>query len=416
MGRIGSPAATAALVAGVLVAGAAATPGPRAQMMVQAPPPGKYEILSGARTVSFPFEVSMNWILVPVRVNGSGPFHLILDTGMPVNGAILFDGPEAQALGLGDAAAGKGCGAAVSAEGPATTLDLPGLRLTNETVAVMPPPGKPGTKLPAADGVIGLSLFGPFAVRIDYDAMIITLTEADAFSPAAGLAPTPFSGDPDPMVEIECAVEQADGRVVPAVLVVDTGASHAASLNVEPGSALTLPTKTIEVSLGQTYAGERLGRVGRIESLRIGGAVLRNVVASFPSSPLEGMGAVEKDGNLGNGLLRRFNTTFDFARNRMFLEPNSRFNDLFEYDMTGMQFVRTQDGPLEVTRVVPGSPADEAGIAAGDVILAVDGTPAGDQDGDDLFGWLREEGRVMTLRLAREGTEREVTLALRRLI
>jgi hypothetical protein len=377
-------------------------------MSIQAPPPGEYEILSGARTVSFPFEVSVNWILVPVRVNGSEPIHLILDTGMPMYGAVLFDGPEAKALGLG--------GAAASAEAPTTTLELPGLRLTNETVAVMPPPGKPGTRLPAADGIIGLSLFDPFAVGIDYDAMTITLTEADAFSPPAGLAPIPFSGEPDPMVEIECAVEQADGSVTPVVLVVDTGASHAASLNVEPGSALALPQKTIEVSLGQTYAGERLGRVGRVRSVRIGDTVLRDVVASFPSSPREGMGAVERDGNLGNGLLRRFNVTFDFARSRMFLEPNSRFGDPFEYDMSGMQFVMTEAGPLEVTRVIPGSPADEAGIAAGDTILAVDGAPAGDQDRDDLFGRLREEGRVMTLRVVRTGTERDVTLALRRLI
>jgi hypothetical protein len=383
-----------------LLACAVVTPGPKCQMSVPAPPPGEYEILSGERTVTLPFETSANWVLVPVSVNGSEPFRLILDTGMPMNGAILFDGPRAQAA-AGDAT---------------NVLELPGLRLTGQTVMVMPPPGRPGMKPPAADGIIGLSLFGPFVVRIDYDAMTVTLTEAQAFVDPPGLAPIPLSFGPHGMVQAECRIEQADGQIVPALLVVDTGASHTVSLNVIPGSALALPEATVEVSLGMTYVGERMGRVGRVRSVRIGDFTLGGVVASFPSSPQEGVGAVEKDGNLGSGILRRFTATYDYSRSRLFVEPNSRFDDAFEHEMSGMQVMRTTAGPLEVMRVVAGSPADEAGIAQGDTITAVDGTPAADLDWDDLFSRLRVEGSVMTFDVARGASERAVTLTLRRLI
>jgi hypothetical protein len=400
-----------------LLASAMATPGPRCQMSVQVPPPGRYEILSGARTVAFPFEMSANWILVPVRVNGSEPLNLILDTGMPMHGAILFDGPKARALGLGGATAGAVCGTtAASAVEPSAVLELPGLRLTGQTVMVMPPPGRPGAKSPPADGVIGLSLLGPFAVRIDCDAMTVMLTEAPVFVDPPGLAPIPLSAGPAGMMQIECGIEQADGRVVPALLIVDTGASHAVSLNVKPGSALALPETTIETSLGATYMGERLGRVGRVKSVRVGGVTLRGVVAAFPSSPSEGVGAVEKDGNLGNGILLRFNTTFDYSRSRLFLEPNARFDDPFEHEMSGMQLVGTAQGPYEVARVVPGSPADEAGISPGDRITAIDGAPAGDLSWDDLRALLREEGRVVAFRVEGAGSERTVTLTLRRLV
>jgi hypothetical protein len=412
MRGISVPVATAALLVT-----AVAAPVARCQVHIQAPPPGRYEILSGGDTVSFPFRTSANWVLVPVSVNGSEPLHLILDTGMPMHGAILFDGPRAAALDLGAAPADEGGNtAAVTTQQPSAVLELPGLRLTGQTVMVMPPPGRPGSKPPAADGIIGLSLFDPFVVHIDYDAMTVTLTEAQAFVDPPGLVPIPLSFGPHGMVQTECGIEQADGQVVPALLVVDTGASHTVSLNVGPGSALILPETTIEVSLGMTYMGERMGRVGRVRSVRIGDFALGDVVASFPSSPQEGMGAVEKDGNLGSGILRRFNATYDYSRNRLFVEPNSRFGDAFEHEMSGMQLVGTAAGPYEVMRVVPGSPADEAGIAPGDLITAFDGVPAADPTWDDLFARFREEGSVMTVLVTGSEGERAVTLTLRRLI
>jgi membrane-associated protease RseP (regulator of RpoE activity) len=61
---------------------------------------------------------------------------------------------------------------------------------------------------------------------------------------------------------------------------------------------------------------------------------------------------------------------------------------------------------LTVMDVVPESPAAEAGLARGDVIVAIDGRPATSA----LLSADRAPGRTVTLRILRDGTERDVRL------
>jgi membrane-associated protease RseP (regulator of RpoE activity) len=61
---------------------------------------------------------------------------------------------------------------------------------------------------------------------------------------------------------------------------------------------------------------------------------------------------------------------------------------------------------LTVMDVVPESPAAEAGVARGDVIVAIDGRPATSA----LLSADRAPGQTVTLRILRDGTERDVRL------
>ncbi len=62
--------------------------------------------------------------------------------------------------------------------------------------------------------------------------------------------------------------------------------------------------------------------------------------------------------------------------------------------------------------LVPGGPAEKAGLAAGDVILALDGTAVA--DGSELIVAIRAHapGDTVTLRVRHDGAERDVTLTL----
>ena len=81
---------------------------------------------------------------------------------------------------------------------------------------------------------------------------------------------------------------------------------------------------------------------------------------------------------MGGDILRRFKVIFDYTRKRMILEPNSQFDESFEYDMSGISL--TAEGRdykiLRVGRVFEDTPAAEAGLRDGDQILAVDGKPS----------------------------------------
>jgi serine protease Do len=70
---------------------------------------------------------------------------------------------------------------------------------------------------------------------------------------------------------------------------------------------------------------------------------------------------------------------------------------------------------VEVVEVMPGSPAERAGLRAEDLILAVDGSPvSGVDDLHRLMGGERID-RPCTLTVAREGSERELLLTPREL-
>ena len=70
---------------------------------------------------------------------------------------------------------------------------------------------------------------------------------------------------------------------------------------------------------------------------------------------------------------------------------------------------------VEVVEVMPGSPAERAGLRPEDLILAVDGAPVSGVD--DLHRLMDGDhiGRACTLAIARDGEERELLLTPREL-
>jgi C-terminal processing protease CtpA/Prc len=81
-------------------------------------------------------------------------------------------------------------------------------------------------------------------------------------------------------------------------------------------------------------------------------------------------------GNIGGIILSRFTMTLDYAHRVIYMEPNSIFGSWITGDRTGLAVLVTKPGALQVTSVVKGGPADSAGIAVDDTIVAVDGMPA----------------------------------------
>jgi carboxyl-terminal processing protease len=80
--------------------------------------------------------------------------------------------------------------------------------------------------------------------------------------------------------------------------------------------------------------------------------------------------------------------------------------------VAGLELERDGSRPLWVRYVEPASPAAAQGVARGDQVLAINGRAAGEIVAADDFSALTAttEGQVLTLRLARGGVERTVTL------
>lgn len=65
---------------------------------------------------------------------------------------------------------------------------------------------------------------------------------------------------------------------------------------------------------------------------------------------------------------------------------------------------------VEITNVYKDSPAEKAGLKAGDVLLSVDGREIGDEDLSEIVTWIKgEKGTEVTLGVYRDGEELELT-------
>src|SRR5262245_2519633 len=310
-----------------------------------------------ATSALVPFRFVLNEVRVAALINGAGPFHLILDAGMPVPGTILFRSAAVDALELEDSggrvqlAGGGGTGEtteAVVAKGASVALG--DLRMTNVAAMVLPDPPQ---MTPGIDGVIGGALFFHYVVRIDVDRDRLELIDPKGYAPPPGACVVPLVRVPGAaFVDVRIAIE--DGEPIPARVVVDLGAGHALSLNTRDDGTLAPPTDAIEAPVGRGLSGEMLGRIGRVRRVELGAFALEDVLVSFPVKEHMHPGGFDfRDGNLGMGILKRFVMTFDYASNRLVLEKGAHFGDPFEHDMSGLSWDLFKDGTVSVRAVLP---------------------------------------------------------------
>ncbi len=374
----------------------------------------------GKTSVTLPLETRSALVLLPVSINGSEPFSVVLDTGMPVPGVILYDSDRVKSLklplGPGRARVGGAGGRGQTFEtriAQGSTLRIGEAEIAGATVTVLP-------SIPSLsamhDGIIGMSVFRNFTVTIDHDREVIVLTPPGRFPPPDGATEVPLqlAGN---VAYVKADLVTRSGSLAPLQLLLDLGATHPVSLNVTSSDSIRVPEGAPATRIGRGVSGAVTGRVGRIAGLVLGGHRLTEVVATFPDPEFENPRKLDsRNGNLGSGVLGRFNVTLDYTAKKMYLVPNRRFAEPFEWDMSGLVCEAGAQGELAVVAVAPGSPAAQAGIEEGDAVIALDGEPVSSRDFFKLRERFRRDGAQVRVGVRHGGAERTVTLRLSRLL
>jgi hypothetical protein len=365
------------------------------------------EIVSPDGKATIPFRLVNNHVVFPLTIQGTR-LDMILDTGMPMEGLLLYRTPRLApvkldlAEGVKARIGGAGAtGAPIEADmAQGLAVEAGDLRLRNVSALVAPPMAAFSSY---HDGVIGAALFNRFVVALDYDAGRITLSNPATWEPPAGAVSVPLTFvHNNPYAEI--AVVTADGRRLSSSVVVDLGAAHPISLNLGSIDGLEAPAGTVHAIIGRGVAGTVKGQVGRLAALEIGGLRLDQIVATFPDPESQHPGGMdEHGGNLGDGVLQRFNVAFDYSRKRMTLVPNRRFREPFEWDMSGLSLQADDKGGVVIEAVIDRSPAGEAGLRAGDVVTRVNGKDLAVADLFALRDRLRKAGEAVELTVRRDG-------------
>lgn len=356
------------------------------------------------------FQLIRNLVIIPVYVNGKGPYNFILDTGVgpmivtdsviaqdlsggklrPIKISGLGDGPEIDALLSNEVAAGVG--RAEISYIPTAILKEDLLSLSNFV----------GIKI---SGLLGYYFFRSFVVRINYSAKRLVFSTAETRSKIKGERVPLSLMNYKPYVNVN--VLSPELGTVNLKVLVDNGASHALSLETLKGNPFPVPSNNIRANLGIGLGGPISGSLGRTSALQIGSFSFKDVITSYPKYNAAAIKSylANRNGNLGADILTRFSVTFDYADSAVYLKANSMFKRPFEHDMSGIElYVDDVKHRFFVNRVEPGSPADEAGIAAGDEILTVNFSKAGSLTLDDLNKLLKSgDGRPVYMSINRIG-------------
>lgn len=360
-------------------------------------------------------------VFVPVRVGGAGPLSFLLDTGTV--GTILsrkqaeslhlkVDGKE-PAYGIGDGSLSMG----VAKE---ARLEVPGLEASQESVGVYAFDDLDQAIGRRIDGVLGASVFKHNVVELDYLSRTIRFFDPRRYSDSGRGTVVHLKIDSDGIPFVMVRITMPGQDPIEARLCVDTGSTEAISLNrpfVEKHHLLDQLKEQI-VSTERGYAGESKSILGRIDSVALAGYTIRNPVAGF--SQAEAGAATESgdDGTIGNPLLSRFHIVFNYARDIMIIEPNSRFDDPFEYDMSGLRLIATGDDlkTIRVANVIAGSPAAVAGVRPNDILTDIDGVPSAEFDLEKLESYFKQDGQNIAITVERGSTPLYLRFTLKRLL
>jgi len=347
-----------------------------------------FSIASGAKQTSFPFQLINNHIYADAKVNGKGPYLFIFDTG----GVNLLTPATAGGLNLKTEGkmeangAGSGHMEAGFAKVSAFTL---GAASVNDQVFMVLPLDKM-SKVEGVDetGMAGFETFRRFVTRIDYGARAMTLIEPDAFDPKDAGTPIPiaFNGN---TIEV-----RADYGGVSGNFTIDTGSRAALTLNapfVAKNGLREKAGKGVDAVAGWGVGGPTRAFISRGTALILDSYDIKGPVVEMSTDTGGAFADAALSGNIGAGILKRFVVTLDYGHSLMYLKPVAgKVADLDTYDRAGMWINASTKG-FAVVDVTKGSPADKAGLAKGDVITAVDGTPADEIKLYDLRQRLRDD-------------------------
>jgi membrane-associated protease RseP (regulator of RpoE activity) len=175
-------------------------------------------------------------------------------------------------------------------------------------------------------------------------------------------------------------------------------------------------TKTVAWLGAHGAGGEALpGRVGRIPEVDLGSFQLVDPVISFAQVEGGPLASKETQGTMGAEILRRFRLIVDYGHERLILEPATDLSQPFEYDMSGLHLMESDHAGFRVDEISEHSAAADAGIRAGDIVVAIDGKPAKDYTLTEVKEMFRQEKQYAVT--VERGKERvDVQLKLRRLI
>jgi len=370
----------------------------------------------GSHSAQIPFQLIDQRMIITARLNGRRDLRLLVDSAFGMNGVLLLQPQLGRELGLSFqgklALGGGGSGKAREVDmASGGWLETPEITLRDLPILVLREPS--GEEL-CFDGIIGDSLFDGL-LEIDFDNLRLQF-----HSPETEIDPEWGPGLPISftygMPVVEAGVSLSGRGQVPVKLMLDTGAEHPLYLFTDARPEFAPPPGSIAITTNG-FNGPLDYRLGRLARLHLGGhAVVQPLTGFLDSTAMGSLKSLGQDGFVGLETLRQFRLLIHYAGQRLYLRPGRSYGQPTGFNMAGLILKTTPRGLQTVQQVVAGSPADRAGLRAGDAVTALDGLPVSRYTTAQLNRLFQETGRRLQLEVRRGETRFWKSLVLAPLV
>ena len=414
---------------------------------------GSFIIENALKRQSVSFKLSNNLIIFPIEVNGR-PLNFILDSG--VGATLLFNlyAKDSVMLHNKEKVRLQGLGSEESVEAvlsKGNIFSFGNIKGFNQSLyLILDDSFDLSSKLGiTVHGIIGYEIFKDFVVEINYGTKRINFYNPDTYKHQICKKCETFELDffkLKPYINVGVKLDSVSAKIIPVKLLIDSGGSDAIWLFENSHPDILSPKKFFNDFLGEGLSGAVYGKRSKIEALVIGKFELKNPTVSFPDSASisYALQFEERNGSLGASVLKRFNVTFDYKNKKISLKAGSYFKESFRYNMSGIelvyngkQLVKEQNytsigladsdkankqntvildynykytfkPSYKIHSIREGSPAFNAGLLAGDIVIKINGKFTYELPLDEIIGkFFQKENTKISLVVERNGKDYE---------
>jgi hypothetical protein len=153
----------------------------------------------------------------------------------------------------------------------------------------------------------------------------------------------------------------------------DTGAGLCFLFNEDflDDSSFLKKKKKKFITQAEGFGGKKEMELTVIKSVSVGPYKFRKVPVFIFKDAYNVTSYPQSCGLIGNDLLKRFNVILNYPEQTIYLKPNKKFSENFDFSYTGLG-VYLIDNVIQVVDIIKDSPGDKAGFKNGDTLIGID--------------------------------------------
>jgi hypothetical protein len=386
-----------------------------------AAPPPSYRFSANGAAPGIPVEVVANGlVLMHAKVNDH-PGWFIVDSAVQ---GFVADRDYTHRISLQESGKALTRGEAPNPSEAGIVRDvritLPGLELTHRVLVVIDLKSLEPAIGHKIDGIIGSRLFDDFVVLMDYQRGSMSVYAPERYQPSGNEKPLPVRVDEHGFQFIEVTIVLPGVAPITGEYLIDSGANSYLEIYKPFCDEHRLPPPAMKLldAPGTSAGATTKSTDGRADRIEVGSFSIRNPPISFGEDVAGLMASKDHAGLIGAAFLQRFIVVYDSPGKRILLAPNRDYGDPPPYDQSGLRI--HADGPsfhkFVVGRVLPGSPAVEAGIEPGDIIESLERKSANEMTLTQLRSLLTQPNARYSVGIIRGKSRLRINLQLRPLL